>query len=156
MLSLIEVQCPHCGARGQIMLPPLGSIIVGPCPECHNMVMIFSGRVMKLDNRIMTEGDRSDKHEHLMAVLNTFLRDRVNKLLDNEEAESKTAPEDDAEVTHQVVNASPETEGPVVPPLGKKAEPITGGPITPSEMDTFLNVELRLLDNKEYFKTVFE
>ena len=27
MLSLIEVECPHCGARGQIMIPPVGSII---------------------------------------------------------------------------------------------------------------------------------
>ena len=74
MLSLIEVQCPHCGARGQIMMPPVGAIIIGPCPQCNELVVVFCGHVLPLEKEIMETGEVEERREHLLHVLTDFLQ----------------------------------------------------------------------------------
>jgi len=149
MLSLIEVKCPHCGTQGQIMLPPLGAIIVGPCPECDGMVVVFCGRVLPLDSGIMTRGSVEEREDHLMDVLGAFLQDRVHRLFEGQlGATSADLPgrllEND-ELGH-------ETELGKITPFGIPPE----APIAQEELDSFVNVDLKLIDNKEYFKAVFE
>ncbi len=146
MLSLIEVKCPHCGAQGQIMLPPLGAIIVGPCPECDGMVAVFCGRVLPLDTEIMRQGAVEEKKGHLLEVIGVFLQDRIERLF-GDGAESK-----------KVLSDEMELEG----TSGSHAEKVDlfgnapTGPITSEEVASFLNVDLRLIDNEEYFRAVFE
>lgn len=148
MLSMIEVKCPHCGSQGQIMLPPLGSIIVGPCPQCQGMICIFSGRVLPLDNEIMTQGGREDRQDHLYQVLGNFLRERIERLF-------QTAPEfkfdDDLLADELSLDSSTEIKESSINPFGNVQE----APITVEEIHSFRNVELKLIDNPEYFKAVF-
>lgn len=149
MLSLIEVTCPHCAAQGQIMLPPLGAIIIGPCPECHGMVAVFCGRVLALDKEIMTEGLTAEKRGHLSAVLGTFLQDRIDRLFSDDDVdEIVTFDEDDIS----------DEDRPAETSLGK-INPF-GNPqasaITVEEVESFKNVDLRLLDNPDYFKAIFD
>lgn len=149
MLSLIEVRCPHCGAQGQIMLPPLGAIIVGPCPECHNMVVIFAGKVLPLDNDIMHGEDADAKRSHLLKVLGEFLEDRITRLVG--EPESLNAPKPkEGEGLHS--GKGQEDEGaPALDPFGNAST----APISSAEVDSFVNVDLEMLDDKEYFRMVF-
>lgn len=153
MLSLIEVTCPHCGARGQIMMPPLGSIIVGPCPQCEELVVVFCGRVLPLEKEVMTEGSLDEKHQHLMAVLVEFLEDRVEGLLRDVDkkggftgahrfAEDQAEPAAESDQPSQEPAAQPEDH----------ADPS----ISDSEFDHFKQVDLKLLDNPAYFKSIFD
>jgi hypothetical protein len=146
-MSLIEVSCPHCGAKGRIMMPPLGSIIFGPCPECGEMVLIFCGQTLPLDKAVMVDGNEEEKKEHLLEAIGLYLQDRVDRLFEEgldqdpidpmvKEAVDKGCPSEQCE------------EG-----AAQEAEKAT---ISEAEFNAFRNVELRLLDNKDYFRSVFE
>src|SRR3989344_5029948 len=80
MINLIDVQCPHCGANGQIMFPPIGAIIIGPCPQCNEYVVIFCGQCLAVDKKILNSGQRKAIEEHLFMVLSDFIRDRVEDI----------------------------------------------------------------------------
>lgn len=147
MLSLVEVKCPHCQMRGQVMVPPMGALVLGPCPQCHELLVVFCGRVLPLDKEVMMYGDNGEKHAHLMDVLTAFLDERVQQLLEN-------SPELSDEIRKQVGQVS-DTELPAqheeVPEIGPA--PQLG--IGQHELEQFVNVDLKLLDDKEYFKAVF-
>ena len=165
MLSLIEIRCPHCGAHGQVMLPPVGAIIVGPCPECHNMVVIFAGKALALDNDIILNGNAVARRDHIMQVLVAFLEERIGKLVAAEDRPGGEPPagpiNDDASPGEAEAGlegesarreADSDVEDPKVNPYGNR----TTAPISRSEVDSFVNVELQLIDDRYYFKAVFE
>ena len=148
MLSLIEVKCPHCGARGQLMLPPLGALIVGPCPECQGLVVVFCGRVLPLEKELMLNGSFSERRDHLMGVLTSFLEARVVQLLkeaDSPEEEDMEATPDDG-MPH-----ARNTSGEVYPEKHRES----GEQITEVEMADFVRVDLNLIDNTDYFNAIF-
>lgn len=140
MLSVIEVKCPHCGAQGKIVLPPLGAIIIGPCPECQGMVAIFCGNVLPLDKDIMLRGKVDEKREHLLEVLGLFLHERVEQMF-----------EEKVEDPDLVFPDPPIGDSEPAPLLDSPPR----APISQTELDSFLNTDLRMIDNKEYFKAVF-
>ncbi len=142
MLSLIEVKCPHCGAHGQIMLPPVGTIIIGPCPECQGLVVVFCGHVLPLTKEIMLQGAISEKREHLVSVLTQFIRDRVELMIAEESATDDTMSED-AEPTQSAA------------PTEEKTPHVVHAPISDEEIMSFSKVELKLLDDSDYFKAIF-
>ena len=143
MLSLIEVQCPHCGARGQIMIPPVGSIIIGPCPQCEELVVVFCGHVLPLDKQLMESGTVDDRRDHLLTALTGFLHERVHRLLLGETlAEGELVEEGFI--------------GPIDDPTEPSSESAEQSPITETEMERFTDVDLKLLDNTAYFRSVFE
>lgn len=155
MMSLIEVRCPHCGVRGRIMAPPLGTIIFGPCPECQEMVTIFCGQALPLDKEIMARGGDEEKKEHLLETLGLFLQDRIEQLFRT--PDGSTLPEASASVGG--VSAKPQEreesapeEAPVKPSFIHSHHRTV---ISEDELDTFRNIELKLIDNKEYFRAVF-
>lgn len=148
MLSLIDVKCPHCGALGQILLPGVGTIIVGPCPECSELVMVFCGRVLPLDKATVEKGTREEKRMHLMAVLTKFMEGRVTKLVKNlderEGVEIDTDFETELAFEEAIADSAP------------LAAPEDGSPlIDQEEVDEFVNIDLKLLDNNDYFKKIF-
>jgi hypothetical protein len=146
MLSLIEVTCPHCSAQGQIMLPPLGAIIVGPCPECQGMVAVFCGRVLPLDKEIMNSEDSDVKRAHLHEILGDFLRERIERLYDE-------SPEETDAIFDEAASEEPSTtELGKIDVYGNEQS----APISQEEFESFRNVDLRLLDNPDYFKAIFD
>jgi len=136
------------------MVPPIGSIIIGPCPQCKELVAVFCGQVLPLDNFIMESGSVEERHEHLVGVLTNFLHDRIGRML-SDEADSENddfvtdelngdfAPEDEIDEEYSV-------PAPIQDTSKEKA------PISQSEFDRFTDVDLKLLDNKAYFKSVFD
>ena len=148
MLSLIEVTCPHCGARGQLMLPPLGALIVGPCPECQGLVVVFCGQVLPLEKDLMLNGSFGEKRDHLMGVLTSFLEDRIVQLLketsSSEEACQEAAPdggESGLEGMARETHLKDRGNGDDL--------------ITEVEMADFVRVDLNLIDNTDYFNAIF-
>ena len=147
------------------MLPPVGAIIVGPCPECHNMVVIFAGKALPLDNDIILHGNATARRDHIMQVLVAFLQERISKLVASEDRPGGEPP---AGPTGREGAAEEEEAAPApalepqmadhhedtgkINPFGNR----TTAPISRSEVDSFVNVELQLIDDKDYFKAVFE
>ena len=144
MLSLIEVKCPHCGAEGQIMAPPPGAVIIGPCPACKGMVVVFCGSVLALKKEIIRNGGPEELREHLLEVLGNFVEGRVDQLM---EAAASGDPFSDEAANIEEVS---EKQDGVVPLSAKVPESISD-----AELDSFRNVDLKLLDSKAYFKAVF-
>lgn len=149
MLSMVEVKCPHCNVRGQIMLPPLGAIIVGPCPNCDELVVVFCGRVLPLNKETMVNGSSTEKHDHLKSVLVDFMDDRIRKVVD------QLTPE----VTEGLHDYTPENDD-YTPNMDEQPATTTivdeSKSISDNELDKFLRFDLPRIDNKEYFRTVFE
>ncbi len=147
MLSLIEVQCPHCGAKGQIVVPPVGSIIIGPCPQCKELVVVFCGQVLPLDMRTMESGTLEERKEHVVGVLMEFLEDRVHKLMEDQELlEAHALEEREAQPESDDAGSVPASTGP---------EEAAAGDISEGELQHFVQVDLKLLDNSAYFRSVF-
>ncbi|GMW01405.1 MAG: hypothetical protein AMXMBFR84_25420 [Candidatus Hydrogenedentota bacterium] len=150
MLSIIQVQCPHCGVQGQIAIPPLGSLIIGPCPSCNGLVAIFCGKALPLHKETMMEGGREERREHLMTALNQFLEDRIEQLIDrldpeliadalNNETQLGFEPQPDEDL-----------EKPELPSRAVTEQ------ITEDEVNRFLVQELPKLDDPSYFNAIFE
>ncbi len=159
MRSLIDVRCPHCGVKGRIMAPPLGTIIFGPCPECQEMVTIFCGQVLPLDKEIMTKGSDEEKKEHLLETLGLFLQDRIEQMFRPPDgaapSDSASCPESEDEQGGDLrePDMDQESEDASMRPTFLQSHHRTV--ISEDELDTFRNIELKLIDNKEYFRAVF-
>lgn len=162
MLSLIEVRCPHCGAKGQIMVPPPGAIIVAPCPECQELVVVFCGQVLALKKEMMVNSSIREKREHLLSVLTDFLRQRVVDIITDDARGGEVSPG----MTRP--KASPKTSPQAAPmaatPKAGLSEKnrghyvrrgIKAAPISPEEIERFRKDDLRLMDNPDYFKAIF-
>lgn len=128
------------------MVPPVGAMIIGPCPQCKEMVVVFCGQVLALDKEIMQGGELVERREHLMSVLTTFLQERVGKMLsDGVPSEDEDEDEDSGVLAEEMLG---EHEG--------AAPGDRPGLISEAELQRFSAVDLKLLDNDAYFRSVFE
>ncbi len=88
MLSFVDVQCPHCGAKGKIVLPPLGTVLIGPCPQCKGMVALFNGTTLPLDSKIILDGTIEEKKKHIVDVFSAFIEEKVEEFFNPKKEES--------------------------------------------------------------------
>lgn len=149
MISLVQIRCPHCGATGRMVLPPTGTVLIGPCPQCHEMVAIFCGQALPLDTEIMKTGTITEKESHLMAVLTDFIEDQVSEMLHRSlEAEDDLDEHLDSPAVH--------SEGPIESDWAREDEPEPKDKtISEEELEHFRATELNLIDNPNYFRAIF-
>lgn len=134
------------------MIPPVGSIIIGPCPQCKELVVVFCGQVLPLDRHVMEGGDLGDRQEHLLSVLSEFLRDRVCALMTEAEEGGESLISDSAAdlmPTEDDFTLDEEEDGEEIPVLQSNG-------ISETEFERFIEVDLKLLDNMAYFRSVFD
>ena len=133
---MIKIECPHCGANGSITPPPKEFIIIAPCPQCGELVVLFREKVVAINRNILTSGTFEEKRQHIADVITTFL-DSVGPL------------------------PSPGlSDGAAIGGFGEgleiELEPTDrSGGITTEEVKDFINIDLKLIDKKEYFEQVF-
>ena len=148
MLSTIKVACPHCGGHGQVTIPPGLSLLIGPCPECGEVVGVFCGQPVALDKETIVNASREDRREHILAalahLLGTWLDSGLDSGLDNE---------DNDHMDGEFAAAGTVAEDAALP--RNRATPKIDHPITEDEFEEFIHTDLRLLDNPEYFRLVF-
>ena len=139
MINIIKVQCPHCGVEGQLMLPDTDILIVGPCPECNNTVVIFAGKALPLDTELMSHATKEDAYTHISDVLTKFVGERLDQLFGMVEANetSHTAPESDAAEKTEYQRTRKDAA------------------ISSKEVHEFVEEQLPLIDNIKYFKAIF-
>ncbi len=146
MLSFVDVRCPHCGAQGKIVLPPLGTVLVGPCPQCKGMVVLFNGTTLPLDSKIILEGTIEEKKKHISEVFSAFIEERVEEFFNPQREKNSSSeldnPVDSFKSEHRVEEYSRHRI--------KKNRPITR-----DEVRKFKESEIDLLDNPDIFRKYF-
>ncbi len=145
MLPTIDIHCPHCGANGQVMAPPSGSVLIGSCPACDGMLAVFCGATLPLDRAILQTGAPEARFDHLMAVLGEHLEATVDQIVAQMVASGDMlgldASQDDADLDADD---------------GDEADELVDlGPITPAEVQRFLKDELPRIDDRNYFQALF-
>ncbi len=145
MFPVIEVQCPFCKTTGQIMAPPLGSIVVGPCPRCSEMVLLYDGTVMPLDKEIITEGTAEEKKHHLLEAIVEMVAVKVDELIESGGIE--TEPQFRG---RRKGNSSKRKR--ISPSVTNR----NADPISREEIQDFINIDLHLIDSKDYFDKMFK
>ena len=123
---MIKIKCPHCGASGSITPPPKEFIIIAPCPQCGELVVLFREKVAAINRKILTQGTFEEKKQHIAEIITTFL-DSVGSLppalFDGEGAMASMA---DLEAVTDA--ESPESD--------------RDGSITKEEIRDFINIDL--------------
>ena len=144
MFPVIEVQCPYCKATGQIMTPPLGSLIVGPCPRCNEMVLLFDGTVLPLDKAIISEGTAEEKKHHLLETIVDMTASRVDELVESGElgANPKNGTRENADVMPGKTR-KPSIRAKNLPRISRE------------DVSDFVNIDLHLIDSKSHFNKAF-
>lgn len=144
---MMEIECPHCFAKGQMQAPPPGAVIIGPCPRCSGMVVIFCGRALALDKDTMLEGTNEDKQQHLMTVLGEFLEERVQQIVN---MISSVTDEDLQQLIDQEIVDQTDMSG-----FDDDSEVTEPGLISDEEMSRFLDRELPGIDDHATFREYF-
>jgi hypothetical protein len=113
--------------------PPKDVVVVMPCPACHGLVVLFRDKVIALSRDILERGTRKQVVSHIADIIGEFLDAGVFPSFGkhSSDAHSDDTPE-----------YEPETE-------------VSFEPISKEEMDRFVKIELKCLDNPAYFKRHF-
>src|SRR3990172_6135854 len=66
--------CPHCGnPRIVTSKVPKDMVVVLPCPNCHELVVLFRSKVIGLNKRILENGTREERKAHIAEIITEFL-----------------------------------------------------------------------------------
>jgi len=118
---------------------PKEVIAVLACQHCEELSVLFRGRVIALNKRVLESGTLEERKEHLADVIAQFLE---SGMLDFQ------APQDQESQQEEQAPPRPARES-------VKSAPHQDMPISDQEMERFLTIDLKCLDNPAYFKRIF-
>ncbi len=129
-----RVHCPHCrsGRLAESAIPK-DVVVVKQCPACGELVVMFRRKVLALDRKILERGTTQQRKMHIAEIIAEFLEPGLLKFA---AATSDFEPDTEPEA---------ESAAAEVP-----AEEIK--PISEDELREFARVQLRQIDNREYFR----
>lgn len=129
--------CPHCGKQRIVTARiPRDLVVVLPCPSCHELVVLFRNKVVGLNRAIIERGSFEERKLHIAGVIAEFLEPGMLPF--------------GAEASEAEANALPGA-----PDAGKGEPDAPLPPITQREIDRFVKIDLKRLDEPEYFKKFF-
>lgn len=134
------VTCPHCGHRHIVTSKiPRDVVVVLPCPSCQEFVVFFREKTIGLKRDIIDNGTFEDRKEHIAEVIAEFLEAGLPW--------TEQDPKEDGDDTPYLEEASDDDSD-------DDLEAITN-PITQSEIDRFVKLELQRIDDSAYFRRLF-
>ena len=132
---MAAIVCPHCKERRlALSRVPKDVVAVMPCPSCYELAVLFRDKVIPLSRRIIKEGSREECSSHIADVIAEFLEAGLFPIrgLQTMSSDSDGAAESLASNTES--EASQITEG---------------------EVEDFVRVDLKSLDDSSYFRENF-
>jgi hypothetical protein len=135
------VLCPHCKAhRIATSKVPKEVVVVMPCPNCHELVIVFRQKAIALDRRVIENGTMEERKAHLADVIAEFIEPGMFEFrgLDPETA---SALEEDNDVSSDATDDEEAEED--------------EQPISQLEVDRFVKIDLKRLDDPVYFRRHF-
>ena len=128
-----RLHCPHCrsGRLAESVIPK-DVVVVKQCPACGELVVMFRRKVLALDRKILERGTTHERKMHIAGIIAEFLEPGLLKFA---AATTDFEPDEDVDL---------EMDSDI------QAEEIK--PISDDELRDFARVQLRQIDNREYFK----
>ena len=128
-----RLHCPHCrsGRLAESAIPK-DVVVVKQCPACGELVVMFRRKVLALDRKILERGTTHERKMHIAGIIAEFLEPGLLKFA---AATTDFEPDEDVDL---------EMDSDI------QAEEIK--PISDDELRDFARVQLRQIDNREYFK----
>lgn len=127
------------------MAPPMGSIVVGPCPRCDEMVLLYDGTVMPLDKDIINHGTSEEKKQHLLETIVEMVADKVDSVIEGGNIGPKPGKESGKKKKDvQTTSIKPSVRDKKAPPISRE------------DIRDFVNIDLHLIDSKGHFDKVFK
>ena len=141
------VSCPHCGkTRIATAKAPRDVVVMMPCPECHELVALFRGKVIGINRDILENGSKEDRKNHIAELIEEFL---PPELLSGEFDWSMPS---GASFTPNKPRRRPRRKLPEFL-QGSDCEDLEN--ISDEEYERFLKFELDRIDEPRYFKKYF-
>lgn len=140
-----EVTCPHCG-KTRIMTTriPRDVVVMLPCPECHELVVLFRGKAIPLNREVLRNGTKEERRNHIAEIVEECLPPELFSEVVNWDFTDAGLPIafGDRKVRRRWRGAAPEEDG-------------RDRPITDEEVARFRKFELHRIDEPRYFKKYF-
>ncbi|HNV20085.1 MAG TPA: hypothetical protein PLB67_09815 [Candidatus Hydrogenedentes bacterium] len=140
-----EVTCPHCG-KTRIMTTriPRDVVVMLPCPECHELVVLFRGKAIPLNREVLRNGTKEERRNHIAEIVEECLPPELFSEVVNWDFTDAGLPIafGDRKVRRRRRGAAPEEDG-------------RDRPITDEEVARFRKFELHRIDEPRYFKKYF-
>ncbi len=134
------VQCPHCGSSRLVTSPvPKDVVVVLPCPDCHEYVVMYRNKVVALNRAILDQGSREERKAHIADIVEVFLPRGIF----SESMEEAGNDHDSAEDTDEELDEE------------ESGLDSIEDPITQDEFDEFVHIQLHKIDDPAYFKKYF-
>ena len=130
------VVCPHCKAH-RIVTTNIHQdmIVVIPCPGCHELVVLFRHRAAALSRTVLEQGTRAERCAHLAEIIDVFVEPGI--FPPEFAMDGFIQPEFDAgRATRKRAARSRAQEE----------------PITKQEVERFIRVDLKRIDDPAYFR----
>ena len=142
MKPFIPVQCPFCDARAQCVAPHPGAILVAPCGQCQEMMLLFAGTTLPLDKDILLHASDAEQRKHLRETIVQQLARRIGDVVYSSSSQ-------------QDVPSTPTAE-PAAPRLVPSVAPDQPTAlISDAEVRDFLAIDLHQIDEKKHFDRIF-
>jgi hypothetical protein len=110
-----------------------------PCPNCHELAVLFRNKIIPINRRILEEGSREERTQHLAQVITEFLEAGI---LPFHEGDSDfDSGEDEMDEPMERMDTQRANHG--------------LDPISDKEAEKFTRVDLKCLDDATYFKRHF-
>ena len=134
------VVCPHCKSHRIITSRmPKDVVAVMPCPNCHELAVLFREKIIPINRRILEEGTKEERTQHLAQVITEFLEAGILPFQDGEPDFRSDSDADESEY-----------EGVEMQDGVQSLDPISD-----KEAEKFARVDLKCLDDAAYFRRHF-
>lgn len=138
---MATVVCPHCKTQriptGRV---PRDVVVVMPCPACHELSILFRDRVIPISRKIIEQGSKKERIEHLAHIIEAFLEAGILPFPSENDSES---------------SPRPHMHRPRRPSIRSFQEEDGPEPISDEEFEQFVQIDLKGLDDPEYFRKHF-
>lgn len=134
------VVCPHCKSHRIITSRvPKDVVAVMPCPNCHELAVLFREKIIPIDRRILEEGTKEERTHHLAQVITEFLEAGILPFQERDgDFQSSLDDRDGADDLDGIPDDLAELD-----------------PISDKEAEKFARVDLKCLDDAAYFRRHF-
>ncbi len=140
-----EVTCPHCGKTRIVTTRiPRDVVVMLPCPECHELVVLFRGKAIPLNREVLRNGTKEERRNHIAEIVEECLPPELFSEVVNWDFTDAGLPIafGDRKVRRRGRGAVPEEDG-------------RDRPITDEDVARFRKFELHRIDEPRYFKKYF-
>lgn len=140
------IRCPHCGKTRIVTTKvPRDVVVVLPCPECNELVVLFRGKAIALKRDVLKHGTKEERRNHIAEIVEEFLPPELLS----------------GEMDWDIGEGAAPFPFPERLPRRRKRkrrkeqDDDQNPPITDEEAEHFYRFELQRIDEPQYFKRHF-